>query len=137
MNSIPTRRFATGLSMILGLVASAVVGAATLTGSPDPVQVCDGSGLAQITLSWDASDTGASSVDIHIGAPTGPLFASVQPVGTAPTGKWVTNDTTFLLVNPGTNQVLAQYKPRLSAGDCPVPDAQKGIWGRILGWFGR
>jgi hypothetical protein len=137
MNSKSKRAQTAGLLVILSLVVCTVAGAATFTGSPDPVQVCDGSGLAQITLSWDASDTGAASVDIHIGTPTGPLFASAQPVGTTPTGKWVTNDTTFLLINPATNQVLAQYKARLSAAECPVPNAQKGIWGRILGWFGR
>lgn len=137
MSNLATRRLAAGLLMILGYVAAPIAGATTLTGSPDPALVCDGTGLAQITLSWDASDTAAQNIEIRVGAPSGALFAAGQPVGTAPTGKWVANDTTFVLMNPATKQVLAQYKARLSAADCPVPDAQKGIWGRILGWFGR
>lgn len=74
---------------------------AVLTIAPGP---CD-SGLSTATLNWNAPG------EIHVGSPTGPLFAS--GVGSQTTGKWVTDGMTFYLV--GHDGVLAQTVAHL---DC-------------------
>jgi glucose/arabinose dehydrogenase len=68
----------------------------SISGSPNPIQVCDGSGAAATTLSWNSSST--SVVEVHIGSPSGTLFARSGPgPRTATTGKWVTNGMIFYL----------------------------------------
>ena len=72
--------------------------AGTLTANPNPITVSDGSGLGVTTLNWTSVNT--STVEVHIGAPDGTLFArSTALSGSATTGKWVGNGTTFYLQN--------------------------------------
>ena len=47
------------------------------------------------TISWNAPN--ASYVEIHVGSPDGPLFASGGNLGSAQTGPWVTDGMTFYL----------------------------------------
>lgn len=71
----------------------------SITADPNPVQVCDGSGLGTTVLSW-TSTGGVRSLEVHVGSPNGPLFAaSGSSSGPAKTGKWVVNGTTFYLQN--------------------------------------
>ncbi len=63
--------------------------------SPDPAPVVDSSGLAQVTLTWGAP--GSSQVEIHVGAPDGVLMTSGGSSGSAITGVWVANGTSFYL----------------------------------------
>ena len=65
--------------------------------APNPIVVTPGASLGETTLEWNAP--GYSVLEIHIGAPNGPLFASGNSSGTATTGEWVTNGTTFYLQN--------------------------------------
>lgn len=124
------------VGIVAGFAFAAGATAATLAGAPDPAQVCDKSELAQITLSWNAADTNPSRVEIHVGSATGSLFAAGLAVGSAPTGKWVANGTTFFLVNGANKQVLAQYTAHLATTGCPAPAAPpepKGFWRRLFG----
>jgi glucose/arabinose dehydrogenase len=70
----------------------------TLTASPNPIYVSDGSGLGSTTIAWDSS--GTVGVEVHVGSPSGPLFAAsgAGPVS-AVTGKWVSNGMLFFLQN--------------------------------------
>ena len=66
----------------------------SLTASPNPIQVT-GAADGTTTISWNAPN--ASSVEIHVGSPNGRLFASGGNRGSAQTGPWVTDGTTFYL----------------------------------------
>lgn len=83
---------------------------------PNPIQVCDGSGLGQTTISWDAP--GVSSVEVHINSPTGRLMASGQS-GSTKTGKWVKDGMTFFLVDASNGKVLDRIVVELTQEACP------------------
>lgn len=68
---------------------------ATITADPNPIKVCDGSGLGITKLNYNAK--GPSFVEVRAGSPGGGLLAQTGPVGTATTGKWVTNGMVFYL----------------------------------------
>jgi len=80
-----------------GTTPPPATGTGTITATPNPIQVCDGSNLGVATINWSAS--GASLTEVHIGSPSGPLFASGVSSGSQATGKWVTNGTVFYLQN--------------------------------------
>ncbi len=127
---------ATGLAAVLGAIPGFTV-AATLTAVPDPIQVCDGTGLGAVTLSWNAADAKATAVEVHVGSASGQLFAVGQTVGSATTGKWVANAMDFILIDGTSKQELAHVQAKLTAAGCPASEPSKGLWQRILGWFGR
>lgn len=62
---------------------------------PNPIPVCERSGLGMTTLTWDAS--GKTRVEIRIGSPDGELLARRGPQAWAETGKWVTDGMKFYL----------------------------------------
>jgi hypothetical protein len=66
-----------------------------LGANPNPAPPADSSGLVQVTLTWGAP--GVSQVEIHVGAPDGPLMAIGGPTGSMSTGLWVVNGTRFFL----------------------------------------
>ena len=69
---------------------------ATMSASPSPVPVWDGSGAGITTLSWSSTDV--SAVELRAGAPSGPLVARAGPGrASTTTGKWVEDGTTFYL----------------------------------------
>jgi hypothetical protein len=98
----------------------AATGALSLT--PTPIQVCDGSGLGAGMLSWSAA--GVTNVEVHLGAPNGPLVASGGASGTAATGKVVADRMTFYLQNvsnglPLTNaNTIATAQAALTTNGC-------------------
>src|SRR5689334_3633211 len=106
--------------LMSGLVVASSAGAASLNGAPDPVQVCDGTGLGTVTISWNAADSNVARVEVHVGTPDGPTFAAGMSQGSAPTGKWTTNNTQFFLVDPAKKQVLAQYSAHVTTANCPA-----------------
>jgi hypothetical protein len=64
--------------------------------TPNPVLVpVTGTSLGVTTLQWSAPT--ATSVEVHVSAPNGTLFAAGGSSGTAPTGQWVSDGTTFYL----------------------------------------
>lgn len=68
-------------------------GTALVVAFPNPVLAAPGELLGQTTLYWRVP--GAARVEIHVGSPTGPLFAAAGPTGSATTGTWVTNGMAF------------------------------------------
>lgn len=68
---------------------------ASITADPNPIPVCDGSGVGVTRLSW--TSVGPSKVEVHVGSPDGVLFAQTAPTATSQTGKWVTNEMIFYL----------------------------------------
>ena len=67
----------------------------SITANPNPIPVCDGTGLGITTLSW--TSTGTSVVEVHLDEPSGMLLATSGPSGTVTTGKWVGHATQFFL----------------------------------------
>lgn len=76
--------------------------------SPNPIQVCDNSGLGITTISYEFGEQ--DSVEIHVNSPSGDLFAKPNASGSQATGKWVTDGMVFFL------QDVADGKP-LTAGN--------------------
>jgi hypothetical protein len=67
----------------------------TITASPNPIQICDGSGFGIASLSWSAA--GARLVEVRVGAPDGILFVQSGPEGRKTTPKWASNGLVFYL----------------------------------------
>ncbi len=98
----------------------------TIAANPNPMQVCDGSGTGQTLISW--TSTGTTSVEVHVGSPSGGLFAaSGSGAGSANTGKWVHEGTTFYLqdVSGGlpltAANTLAIVTADVTTSGCPPP----------------
>ncbi|MGI8743242.1 MAG: aryl-sulfate sulfotransferase [Bryobacteraceae bacterium] len=67
----------------------------SLTASPNPIPVMGGAAYGTTTINWNAPNM--SDVEIHLGSPNGPLFASGGNQGSAQTGPWVPDGMTFYL----------------------------------------
>ncbi len=67
----------------------------TIKADPNPVRPPYGKNYGQTTLAWETS--GVDAVEIHVGAPDGPLLARGGQSGAASTGEWVSDWTTFFL----------------------------------------
>jgi YD repeat-containing protein len=102
----------------------------TITATPNPIQVCDGTGLGVTTLSW--STGGTSEVDVRVGAPNGALFATTGSTGSGATGKWVANGTVFYLQNASYGDrtsaanTLATVTVGVTTGGCAVSCSSAG-----------
>ena len=68
---------------------------ATITAVPNPIRVCDGTGLGVTKLSW--TSVGPDTVEVHVSSPDGELFARTISTGTSETAKWVADGMTFFL----------------------------------------
>jgi trimeric autotransporter adhesin len=73
---------------------------ATLSASPSGVN-----GVEAVTLTWNAPSS--LGVEIRVSSPTGALFAAGGSSGSAPTGIWVSQGTSFYLLDDSTHAVLA------------------------------
>jgi len=104
-------------------VASNTAKGVTFTAAPNPIKVCDGSGLGITTLTWNAPGVGMT--EIHVGAPDGPLFNRSTIDGSATTGKWVTNATVFYLqdvsdrAKPTAVNTIGTLTVNLTMAGCP------------------
>ncbi|HEX4229519.1 MAG TPA: hypothetical protein VHZ07_12680 [Bryobacteraceae bacterium] len=78
---------------VAALVAHLETGG-TLTLSPNPIPVSGGQD-GTTTITWNAPF--ATAVEIHLGSPSGPLFAGGGSTGSATTGPWVTDGMVFYL----------------------------------------
>lgn len=70
---------------------------ASLTAAPNPIEVSTGTIVGTTDIAWDAPL--AQTVEIHVGSPSGPLFAAGGNTGSAATGAWVSNGMLFYLQN--------------------------------------
>jgi glucose/arabinose dehydrogenase len=84
--------------------------------SPNPIYVTDGSGLGVATIT--ETSTGTSAVEVHVNSPSGNLFYRAGP-GTfsGVTGRWVRNGQKFYL------QDVSDGKPLTSANTLAVATA--------------
>lgn len=93
----------------------------TLTVEPNPVPVCDQTGLGIATVKW--TFTGTKYAEIRVDSPGGNLFASVKARGSQKTGQWVRKGTTFYLQygNDGrAERTMARLTPDVvGGGPCP------------------
>ena len=91
----------------------------TITASPNPIQVCDGSGLGVTHLAWQGP--AGRAVEVRLNKPDGTLFARTGSLGEADTGKWVVNGTVFYLVDPSSGAaqpVMATVKVGVTKAGC-------------------
>ena len=77
---------------------------ASIIANPNPIKINDGSGLGLTTLSWK---TDAILVEVHVGAPDGPLFSSSGGSGSAATEKWVSDGMVFYLQDVSDGLLLS------------------------------
>jgi hypothetical protein len=65
--------------------------------NPTTIEIGPGQNLGIAHLVWNAPT--ASQIEIHVGSPAGPLFATGGPQGSANTDLWVTDGMVFYLQN--------------------------------------
>lgn len=68
-----------------------------ISANPDPLPVCQATGVGAATVRWSAR--GANVVEVRVGAPDGSIWTSGGPSGSGETGPWVSDGTTFYLQN--------------------------------------
>jgi hypothetical protein len=79
-------------------------GGGVISASPNPATKSS-NGDAMTTISWSAP-SGVTLVQVAIGSPTGPVFASGGPTGSLATGPWVSNGLTFYLQDISNGKAL-------------------------------
>lgn len=95
----------------------------TITADPNPIRVCDGTGLGVTKLSWTSVST--NRVEVRVNFPDGALLAQTARTGTSETGKWVTDGMTFHLqdVSGGepltAENTLATATLKVTTAGCP------------------
>lgn len=95
----------------------------SITANPNPIMVCDGSGLGVTNLSWTFA--GARRVEVHVGSPTGVVLAMAEAPGTQSTEKWVGNGMTFYLQDvsnglpPTADYTIATATVSVTTQGCP------------------
>jgi len=98
----------------------------TISAAPNPIRVCDGSGKGEATLNWFGT---SPALEVHAGAPNGPLLARSAQSGSAATGKTVADGTIYYLQNVANGlpltaiNTLATVKVNLTTSGCPPNDA--------------
>jgi hypothetical protein len=75
-----------------------------LVASPNPVPVCDFSGLGKTELTWNFP----SKHEIRVGSPTGSLVGAPTGKGSKMTGKWIKDNTEFFVIDPTTGKTVQQ-----------------------------
>ncbi|MDA8018195.1 MAG: sulfatase [Thermoanaerobaculia bacterium] len=87
-----------------------------LWAEPNPVPICDGSGLGVTTLRWRRSEIG--QVEVRVESATGKLFVHGGSEGRAVTGKWVRDGMRFVLVDRDSGRTLASTVVRSTGVGC-------------------
>ena len=93
------------------------------TATPNPIQVCDGSGLGMTLLNWKAPGVGV--VEVHVNTPDGPLLGRGGSEGVAQAHKWVVNSMVFYLQDvsggaiPTTANTIGTLTVNLTTAGCP------------------
>jgi hypothetical protein len=135
----PTGPYASSTSSSLPVLVTGAVGTNSLTASPNPIVVALGTLLGTTTIQWNAP--AAQTVEIHIGGPTGTLFAAGGASGSAETGPWVTDGMQFYLQDTSAGKPLTadntlailvvqvQQQPFIWATSNPIPVPPGGVLG--------
>jgi hypothetical protein len=87
-----------------------------LNATPNPIRVCDGTGLGVTSFSW----TGSGVFQVRVTSPTGPILYQGS-ANSATTGKWVTNGMVFYLINATNGAVLGSSTVFLTTSGCGTP----------------
>ncbi len=137
MNTRNLSRCAVGAGLALALLVASGCGSETATDptpapsredakivtDPNPIQVCDDSGLGATTVSWEAER--ATVIEIRIGTPDGALLARMGPRGSAATGDWIADGTVIYLQDvsddqpPTPESTLAAVEVTVTDLNCP------------------
>jgi hypothetical protein len=88
--------------------------AVPLVAEPNPVPVCDMSGLGSTTLNWGDLD----GFEIHMGSANGPLFVQGAGEGSADTGNWVADGTVFVLVDTASGETVQELTVNATTNGC-------------------
>lgn len=78
-----------------GATARAAGISGTLSIEPNPLVVCEKTGLGQAVISWSA--TGTTFTEVRIGSPDGALLTTDGTNGSMKTGPWIGKNTTLWL----------------------------------------
>ena len=78
---------------------------ASFTASPNPIPLAPGVVDGVTNLTWNAPS--ASSIQIRVGSPDGPLFTDNSNSGSMMTGTWVTHGMVFYLQDNSTGNATA------------------------------
>ncbi len=89
----------------------------TLVSNPNPIQVCDGSGIGTTTLTWNAP--GIATVSIRVGSAVGDLVVAGPATGSK-TYNSVTNGMKFFLIKNSDGSTLATNTTNLTTDGCSV-----------------
>ncbi len=76
-----------------------------MVSNPSAALVCDSSGHGSVVLNWQYTD----NVEIRVRTasnPEGSVFATGGPTGSAETGKWVADGTSFDIYDSGTSKLI-------------------------------
>lgn len=86
------------------LRASGAQAGVSFQASPNPIVAASGAGFGSTTIYWSAPS--ASIVEIHVGAPQGPLMAQGGSQGSATASGWVSDGLTFYLQDVSGGKAL-------------------------------
>jgi hypothetical protein len=106
----------------------------SITAFPNPILLSDCERLGRTMLKWVSS--GTDSVEVHIGAPDGPLLSRSGLAGGVTTGKWVTNGMVFYLqdvsggspLNSDHTLATVEVAVYFAGASLPVYSAMIGNW---------
>lgn len=91
------------IAMLTVHTTSVAGGQATFMANPNPITLAGGTNVGKTTLSWNAP--GHSQLQIWV---DGVLFDAGLPAsGSVDTGNWVSDGTTFALIDPANGQTIA------------------------------
>lgn len=79
---------------------------ATITASPNPIEVLDDGDWGQTTLSYTFLE--GEPVEVHVGSPSGQLFARPDTSGHSTTGEWVIDGMVFFLQDVSEGKPLTE-----------------------------
>ena len=121
------RRLGSAATLALSKLARRSRGRSTgsITAQPNPILLATPTGQGRTTLSWRAMRTDA--VEVHVGAPDGPLFSRSESSGSATTDDWVFDGMTFYLQDAAGDSprdpanTLDAVTVRVVTGDKPQP----------------
>lgn len=80
---------------------------AAMSAEPNPIRVCDGSGLGTTAISFSV-DPSVTDVQVRVGSPVGALFVAPGGSGFGITGKWVSDGMTFYLQDTSNGKALTE-----------------------------
>jgi hypothetical protein len=83
---------------------------------PNPIRACDPEGVGSAHLYWDPD--GERRVEIRVDSPSGDLLVETSSPGNLETGPWVTEGTSFHLLDAATGELLKSTTASLSDTEC-------------------